>query len=83
MTKCLVLRPQRGTKHGERQPGARCALFTLSCINALNFADRYVPAAVKTSMEKERMNATSINIWLSVALRFETVGITPKHPELC
>ncbi|CAK9047486.1 unnamed protein product, partial [Durusdinium trenchii] len=61
MTKCLVLRPQRGTKHGERQPGARCALFTLSCINALNFADRYVPAAVKTSMEKD----LQINDWQS------------------
>eukprot|EP00434_Breviolum_minutum_P046036 symbB.v1.2.041433.t1/scaffold7629.1/size10152/1 len=57
----MFLRPSKGTKNGERQPGARRALFTLSCINALNFADRYVPAAVKTSMEEE----LSINDWQS------------------
>lgn len=60
MAKCL-LRPSKGTKNGERQPGARRALFTLSCINALNFADRYVPAAVKTSMEED----LKINDWQS------------------
>ena len=33
---------------GTRQPGARWGLSVLSAINLLNFADRYVPSAVKT-----------------------------------
>jgi hypothetical protein len=31
----------------ERQYGARQGLIVLACINLLNFADRYVPSAVK------------------------------------
>jgi len=30
-----------------RQPGARHALYILTLINFINYADRYVPAAVK------------------------------------
>ncbi|CAJ1420660.1 unnamed protein product [Effrenium voratum] len=48
-----ILKPSKSGCPGERQPGSRQALFTLSCINALNFADRYVPAAVKTNLEKD------------------------------
>mmetsp|Transcript_33126 Transcript_33126/g.77520 ORF Transcript_33126/g.77520 Transcript_33126/m.77520 type:complete len:481 (-) Transcript_33126:18-1460(-) len=36
-----------------RQEGARAALVTLSAINLLNFADRYVPSAVKTLLQEE------------------------------
>lgn len=36
---------------GIRQPGARIALITLTAINFLNFADRYVPSAVKSLIQ--------------------------------
>ncbi|CAJ1395406.1 unnamed protein product [Effrenium voratum] len=48
-------------RRGERQPGSRQALGTLSCINALNFADRYVPSAVKTNMQLD----LGLNDWQS------------------
>ena len=51
--RCGILRPPLRGVPGERQPGSRHALFTLSCINALNFADRYVPASVKPQIEKD------------------------------
>lgn len=38
---------------GERQKGARCALVVLSSVNLLNFADRYVPSAVKQPIKDE------------------------------
>ena len=38
---------------GIRQFGARKALNILSAINLLNFADRYVPAAVKSLIEAD------------------------------
>mmetsp|Transcript_42090 Transcript_42090/g.120351 ORF Transcript_42090/g.120351 Transcript_42090/m.120351 type:complete len:450 (-) Transcript_42090:68-1417(-) len=40
-----------------RQPGARFALFTLTGVNLLNFADRYVASSVK-SLLKEDLNLT-------------------------
>lgn len=41
-------------RHGNlRQEGARAALITLSCINLLNFADRYVLGAVKSPLKKD------------------------------
>ena len=36
-----------------RQQGARAALITLTAINFLNFADRYVPAAVKSLIQAD------------------------------
>ena len=50
---CGILKPQVRGRPGERQPGSRQALFTLSCINALNMADRYVPASVKPQIQAE------------------------------
>jgi hypothetical protein len=38
---------------GMRQPGARAAVLTLTAINFLNFADRYVPSAVKSLIQEE------------------------------
>ena len=38
---------------GIRQPGARAAILTLTAINFLNFADRYVPSAVKSLIQEE------------------------------
>ena len=38
---------------GIRQPGARAALITLTAINFLNFADRYVPSAVKSLIQED------------------------------
>jgi len=38
---------------GTRQAGARRALITLSAINLLNFADRYVPSAVKSLIQDD------------------------------
>lgn len=38
---------------GMRQPGARAAILTLTAINFLNFADRYVPSAVKSLIQEE------------------------------
>ena len=58
---CGILRPQVRGFAGERQPGSRRALFTLSCINALNFADRYVPASVKPQIQAE----LGLNDWQS------------------
>lgn len=40
---------------GTRQSGAKFALVVLTCINLLNFADRYVTSAVK-ELIKEDMN---------------------------
>ena len=40
-------------KGGMRQPGARAALITLTAINFLNFADRYVPSAVKSLIQED------------------------------
>jgi len=40
-----------------RQPGARFALFTLTGVNLINFADRYVASSVK-SLLKEDLNLT-------------------------
>jgi len=41
-------------KHkNQRQEGASYALIVLSCINLLNFADRYVPSAVKSLLKKD------------------------------
>lgn len=37
----------------ERQPGARYALGIFTLINFLNFADRYVPSAVKTLIQDD------------------------------
>ena len=42
---------------GQRQCGAKFALIILTCINLLNFADRYVTSAVK-ELIKEDMNLT-------------------------
>lgn len=36
-----------------RQEGARYALIVLSCINLLNFADRYVPSSVKVLLKRD------------------------------
>jgi MFS family permease len=36
-----------------RQPGSRTALLTLTAINLLNFADRYVPSAVKSLIQDD------------------------------
>mmetsp|Transcript_3483 Transcript_3483/g.5780 ORF Transcript_3483/g.5780 Transcript_3483/m.5780 type:complete len:473 (+) Transcript_3483:74-1492(+) len=36
-----------------RQEGARAALLTLAAINVLNYADRYVPSAIKTLLQAE------------------------------
>lgn len=36
-----------------RQEGARYALFVLTSLNLLNYADRYVPAAVKTLLQQD------------------------------
>ena len=38
---------------GIRQPGARAAILTLTAINFLNFADRYVPSAVKSLIQAD------------------------------
>ena len=38
---------------GVRQQGARAALITLTAINFLNFADRYVPSAVKSLIQAD------------------------------
>lgn len=38
---------------GRRQPGARTAILTLTAINFLNFADRYVPSAVKSLIQED------------------------------
>jgi len=37
----------------ERQEGALYALRLLTCINLLNYADRYVLAAIKSDVEDE------------------------------
>jgi len=37
----------------QRQEGARAALIVLSCINLLNFADRYVPSSVKSLLKRD------------------------------
>lgn len=37
----------------QRQEGARFALLTLSALNLLNFADRYIPSAVKPLFQEE------------------------------
>mmetsp|Transcript_1814 Transcript_1814/g.4550 ORF Transcript_1814/g.4550 Transcript_1814/m.4550 type:complete len:471 (+) Transcript_1814:73-1485(+) len=36
-----------------RQDGARAALLTLSAINVLNYADRYIPSAIKTLFQAD------------------------------
>lgn len=41
------------SKTNVRQEGARYALFILTCINLLNYADRYVPSAVKTLIQED------------------------------
>ena len=41
------------TRPGQRQEGAREALLTLTAINLLNFADRYVPASVKELLKED------------------------------
>ncbi len=33
---------------GARQPGAREALLVLTCINGLNYVDRYLPGTLKS-----------------------------------
>jgi hypothetical protein len=38
---------------GMRQPGSHTALITLTAINLLNFADRYVPSAVKALIQDD------------------------------
>ena len=40
-------------KAGRRQRGARVALLTLSLINLLNYADRYIPSAVKSLIQAD------------------------------
>jgi len=42
-----------GKHKQQRQEGARTALIVLSCINLLNFADRYVPGSVKGLVKKD------------------------------
>ena len=44
---------------GQRQEGARFALIILTLINLLNYADRYVPSAVK-ELIKEDLNLTDV-----------------------
>jgi MFS family permease len=51
---CLALGRSLDRSHPfTRQYGARFALQILSSINLLNFADRYVPAAVKTLIQED------------------------------
>ena len=38
---------------GMRQYGARMTLITLSIINLMNYADRYVPSSVKSLIQDE------------------------------
>ncbi|CAE6959208.1 spin [Symbiodinium natans] len=68
---CRLLRPPVIGTAGERQPGSRRALFTLSCINALNFADRYVPASVKPQIQKE----LELNDWESALPAVAMTGV--------
>mmetsp|Transcript_41770 Transcript_41770/g.120664 ORF Transcript_41770/g.120664 Transcript_41770/m.120664 type:complete len:488 (+) Transcript_41770:33-1496(+) len=44
-----------GGQHGvlRRQPGARAALLTLTAVNLLNMADRYVASSVKESIKRD------------------------------
>ena len=38
---------------GKRQTGARLAILTLTAINFLNYADRYVPSSVKSLIQTD------------------------------
>lgn len=50
----LLLARSLGPAHPlSRQEGARYALLTLTAVNLLNYADRYVPAAVKTLVQQD------------------------------
>lgn len=53
LSKLLLGKTLRCQYQGVRQPGARKALLTLSFINLLNFADRYVLSAVKTLIQED------------------------------
>ena len=41
------------SSRGLRQNGARAAILTLTAINFLNYADRYVPSAVKSLIQED------------------------------
>ena len=51
--KTLLGKSLRNEFSGTRQAGARRALIILSTINLLNFADRYVPSAVKSLIQDD------------------------------
>lgn len=54
MSSCFGLGRSLGDEFPNvRQYGARYALNILSAINLLNFADRYVPSAVKSLIEED------------------------------
>jgi hypothetical protein len=57
------------TDHPQRQEGAREALLCLSLINLLNFADRYVPSAVK-ELIKEDLDLTDTETALPTTVSF-------------
>ena len=41
------------SRRGMRQNGARAAIVTLTAINFINYADRYVPSAVKSLIQED------------------------------
>ena len=43
----------RNNYTGIRQKGARLAILTLTAINFLNYADRYVPSSVKSLIQAD------------------------------
>ena len=43
----------RSNHAGTRQTGARLAIWTLTAINFLNYADRYVPSSVKSLIQTD------------------------------
>lgn len=44
---------KQSTSRRMRQNGARAAILTLTAINFLNYADRYVPSAVKSLIQAD------------------------------
>ena len=54
MTTTEMLTPDaNGNFPGIRQYGAKFALLVLTSINLLNYADRYIPSAVKSLIQND------------------------------
>jgi hypothetical protein len=70
-----VLDPKNAIS-GKRQSGAKFALVVLTCINLLNFADRYVTSAVKELIKEDlNLSDTGTNVPYANLLWHVTLSI--------